>query len=487
MAGDVQDDIQTLYEQKVASIIPWSGATTEGVKSYISTLKEDGTWAEVDYTTGCDARRANWPAGVGHWNRVLAMAAAYRGAPRAEGYAKDPELRGAISRAMEYWFANDFSTIGNGACMDGGGLVNDTCPCGTPGLWNTNWYSNVILVPRTAGSACLLLRDELTPTELGNCTHITARAYTVFYRDPQPPYSVGANTMEISSIGITAGLLENNRTGNTTRLFDAFERVHNGLVIEKEDRVDGVKPDGSFHQHIGIIYNGNYGAVYASNVRAIELQARNTVFQANQTGRDVLGLLTEGTQWMIFSDPVAGKHYWDYVRPKSSAYLRKFMEKLTFHKQATSGIGGNITEVRVLGDAWNQAQMQRFARDLGPVPTSVNAGPLIGNKMFWNSDYMVHRTNDSITTLKLLSNRTKTSECINTQNPYGFHMSDGVVYQYSTGAEYHDMWATFDWNLAPGSTTDYNATALGCSTTEAFGIESYAGGVSTGEIISSTF
>ncbi|CCO35095.1 hypothetical protein BN14_09209 [Rhizoctonia solani AG-1 IB] len=395
-ADDAQDSIQMLYEQKVASIIPWSGATAEDVQSYISTLKGDGTWAEVNYATGCDAQRANWPAGVGHWNRILAMAAAYHGAPGAEEYTKNPELRGAISRAMEYWFANDFR----------------------------------------------------------NCTHITARAYTVFYRDPQPSYSAGANTMEIASIGITAGLLENNRTGNTTRLFDAFERIHNGLVIENEDRVDGVKPDGSFHQHIGIIYNGNYGAVYASNVRAVELQARNTMFQANQTGRDVLGLLTEGTRWMIFSDPVAGKHYWDYT------VVPRFIAFALADNQATSGIGGNITEIRVLGDAWNQAQMQRFARDLGPVPTSVNAGPLIGNRMFWNSDYMVHRTKDTITTLKLISSRTKTSECVNTQNPYGFHLSDGVMYQYSTGAEYHDMWATFDWNLAPGSTTDYNGALV---------------------------
>jgi hypothetical protein len=32
-ADDAQDSIQMLYEQKVASIIPWSGATAEGVQS----------------------------------------------------------------------------------------------------------------------------------------------------------------------------------------------------------------------------------------------------------------------------------------------------------------------------------------------------------------------------------------------------------------------------------------------------------------------
>jgi hypothetical protein len=33
--------------------------------------------------------------------------------------------------------------------------------------------------------------------------------------------------MDIASIGIAAGLLENDRKGNTSRISDAYERVHN--------------------------------------------------------------------------------------------------------------------------------------------------------------------------------------------------------------------------------------------------------------------
>ncbi|KAF8705405.1 Polysaccharide lyase family 8, N terminal alpha-helical domain, partial [Rhizoctonia solani] len=467
-------DIQTLYERRVESAVAQSGATAELVQSYMSTIQEDGTWKDVNYTTGCDARRANWPASI-HWTRILAMSAAYYGAPGAEEYAKSSELRGIISRAMEYWFANDFSTIGNGACLDGGGLAGDLCPCGTPGLWNTNWYSNVILVPRPAGAACLLLRDDLTSTELGNCTQMTARSDAVFYRDILPSYTAGANTLEISSIAIACALLENNRTGNITRLDGVFDRVHRELVTHDEDRVDGVKPDGSFHQHIGIIYNGNYGAVFSGNMAAFEIQSLNTRFQADEASRDVLGLLLEGTQWMVFSDPSREKHFWDYT------VIPRFISFAIADNQPSSGLGALDPNYRTLGDAWNQTQIQRFVRDLEPVPTSVNAGPLLGNRMFWDSDYMVHRTEDTITTLKLISNRTKTSECVNTQNPYGFHLSDGVMYQYSTGAEYQDMWATLDWNLAPGSTTDYNVTILDCSKTATFGIDPYAGGVSAGD------
>ena len=48
------------------------------------------------------------------------------------------DVRSAISLAMGFWFSNDFT---NPACLDSGG--DDACPCGTPGLWNTNWFANV--------------------------------------------------------------------------------------------------------------------------------------------------------------------------------------------------------------------------------------------------------------------------------------------------------------------------------------------------------
>lgn len=67
------------------------------------------------------------------------MSAAWHGGvPGAEQYVKDPTLQAGISRAMDFWFSNDFN---NPSCLDSGGAA--ACPCGTPGLWNTNWFSNV--------------------------------------------------------------------------------------------------------------------------------------------------------------------------------------------------------------------------------------------------------------------------------------------------------------------------------------------------------
>lgn len=118
--------------------------------------------------------------------------------------------------------------------------------------------SNVILVPTFVGKACVLLRDELSASQYGNCTLVTARAYTPFYRNPQPDYVSGANIIDMSVVGILAGILENNKAGNASRIADAYQRVHDQVTVQSNDKVDGIKPDGSFQQHTGIIYDGKH-------------------------------------------------------------------------------------------------------------------------------------------------------------------------------------------------------------------------------------
>lgn len=56
-------------------------------------------------------------------------------------------------------------------------------------------------------------------------------------------------------------------------------------------------------------------------------------------------------------------------------------------------------------------------------------------------------------------------------------MSDGTLYTYLVGNEYEDIAASWDWNLIPGTTTDYGATPLSCSSATFTGLESFVGGV----------
>lgn len=80
----------------------------------------------------------------------------------------------------------------------------------------------------------------------------------------------------------------------------------------------------------------------------------------------------------------------------------------------------------------------------------------------------------------MFSTRTTNSECNNDQNPYGFHLSDGVIYLFRNGHEYTDIYGAWDWYLTPGSTVDYGVTPLACNRVQFKGKESFVGGVALG-------
>lgn len=82
----------------------------------------------------------------------------------------------------------------------------------------------------------------------------------------------------------------------------------------------------------------------------------------------------------------------------------------------------------------------------------------------------------------MYSKRTQNTECTNSQNPFGFHLSDGTLYTYLQGNEYEDITAAWDWNLIPGTTVDYGATPLTCSTARKTGTQPLVGGATDGTV-----
>ncbi|KAG5648020.1 hypothetical protein DXG03_007054 [Asterophora parasitica] len=66
--------------------------------------------------------------------------------------------------------------------------------------------------------------------------------------------------------------------------------------------------------------------------------------------------------------------------------------------------------------------------------------------------------------------------------PLGFHLADGAFHTYLRGDEYEDIAAAWDWNLIPGTTVDYNGTALTCDRTQQTGLERFVGGTSDGNV-----
>lgn len=454
-----------------------SFAPPANVQSWLDTIDASGKWpdTEINYATGCDARRANWPA-QWHWQRLLVMSAAWHGGlsfgwEGVEQWVGSEELRGAVEKGTQWWFDRDYDGVG---CLQDGGTA--ACPCGTPGMWNTNWYSNVILIPNLVGQVCLLLDSPPNPSlptlsqaQLDQCTDFVTRAYGVF--DHGFPLIVGANTLDISKGAIDSGLL----ISNITMLNDAYDRVHREVSIQKQPKADGIRPDGSFGHHAGLLYNGNYGKDYLTIDTELELAAATTPYAAEQSSIDALEVLMDANRWMIFQNTEIGVTFWDF------SVLPRFITFPVVDGQSSSGIRINMTLIETLGEQWDSDIMKTFASSLANTTPHANAGNLVGNRVFYANDYMVHRGENYVSTLKMVSSRTLTTECINTQNPFGFHLSDGTRYTHLSGAEYIDIFAAWDWNLIPGTTTSYGSTPLTCETAEKSGLETFVGGVTTGE------
>ncbi|KAF8750287.1 Polysaccharide lyase family 8, N terminal alpha-helical domain [Rhizoctonia solani] len=437
------DDLQTLYDRRVTSIISGASTSKSKVDNLLNTLQPNGTWASVNYASGCDSQRASWPAGL-HWSNIVSMAAAYKG--KVAQYKDDPHLLSSIQLAMGFWFANEMSTVGDGTCMD----ANISNPTTVPPANSLFVSSNVIQVPDRVGQTCNMLRSELTESELGNCTLITSRAFSTFYRETPPSYLTGANVIDISAIGICAGLLDNNKAGNSSKIMDAYQNIHNQVVVESAPRVDGIKPDGSFQQHKGIIFDGNYG-------KDLYVYVSHALDRANKTVQDTFGFHLDGSRWMTFTNTLSKVVHWILVSLVGSyPILSRTLLALRPVCKRTWGMCE-------LGNAWGQQDLIEFGTVLSQAAneSSVNSAKLTGSRVFWSSDYVVHRTDQTVTTVKMLSSRTSTSRCTNSEGPYTFHLSDGAVYTYTTGAEYEDMFAALDYDIIPAPRRKVDAYAGG--------------------------
>ncbi|GJJ11953.1 hypothetical protein Clacol_006191 [Clathrus columnatus] len=472
-------DVATLLSRRISYTIS-AETGSSNLQSWLSSIGPNGQWpsSQIDYTAGCDAQQANWPAEE-HWTRITALAAAWHG-----GWSKAPKsmvqnetVRAQIGLAVDWWFSNDFTNIN---CLDNGG--SSSCPCGTPGLWNINWYSNMVDIPKAVGQSCILLSPSLTPTQLSNCTNITGRSYAVFHRADKPDYLGGSNTLDLAYVGISealvsaAGNVNGDTTGNSTLIEEAYGYVHAEVVVQVGIMKDGIQQDGGFSQHEGIIYTGNYGKEYINDVLELEIEAGGTRFAATGDSKSAFLGLMDGSQWMIYENTVTGVLHWDF------SVVGRMISFAVSDDQVTENLKINTTDIQVLGLLWNSSDLVSVFNGLSTSTGTANVGNLLGNRMFWNNDYMVQRGTNYTTTLRLYSTRTHNTECLNSQNPFGFHLADGTTYTYVDGNEYEDIAASWDWNLIPGTTVDYNATLLECSTTGVVGLDPFVGGVSTGSI-----
>ncbi len=402
-----------------AHLIEWytRGAPRAGVvERYIRAQSPDGAWPDIDYA---NTDRGGWRT-YEHLGRTLSMARAYRAA--GHPMAGSPLLDTAIVAAIEYWVEEDYV--------------------------NANWWYPQIGVPNALAPTLVLMGDAV-PAELRDkaIKQVLGRSKMGM---------TGQNKVWLAGIALMKGLLTEDPALMSEARDQIFEELH---VTTKE----GIQPDYSFHQHGPQLQWGNYGAAFAGDMIQWAGIFRDTDYALTSGQTDLLGsYLLEGMSWILWNG-----------RMDISGCGRQIFR----NSQAGKGRSA-IRQLEMMAEidpARADAYRDAVARNR---PGADNT--LVGHKHFWRSDMSVHRRPDWYASVKMCSTRVIGAETCNSENMFGLHLADGVIYFQRTGREYDDLFPVWDWRRLPGTTCRQSEATLVPSSSRCRGRSDFTGGVTDG-------
>lgn len=83
-------------------------------------------------------------------------------------------------------------------------------------------------------------QKELAEDVANYCMFMSGRSYEVF--DLPVKFMIGSNILDVSKIGIDAGLL----SSSETLVADAYSKIHQEIIIKNVANIDEIRSDGSF-------------------------------------------------------------------------------------------------------------------------------------------------------------------------------------------------------------------------------------------------
>lgn len=243
-------------------------------------------------------------------------------------------------------------------------------------------YNQIIATPSNIGGICLLLEKQLTTSQLAICTRIQARSYATIDTGLRTVSSfTGANLLDIASVGITLGL--QNQDADTLQA--ALEDFYRGVEISPKVAGDGIQSDGSFMQHAGLLYNGNYGKDYINDLLSVFTETKETDLAPPTSAQIAFETLISGSEWMIIADTKLKSLLWQY------SVIGRMISFRYSDDQASGGVAIDLDKVEESAEGWDtEANVVAITDRLqAPSTDDANQGNLVGTRYFYNSDYMV--------------------------------------------------------------------------------------------------
>lgn len=411
-----QQEIDQMTSRLIAAhlMVPVDEAA---VGRWMESMQTEGNFQGIDYVTVFPA----YPAGI-HLKRLKAMAIAYR--KPGNKYSGSRKLLGKIQRGFDYWYKMQPTS--------------------------KNWWFIDIGAPQDYMVALILLKGQISDQKLLH--------YSSYLQDKTGNKAhKGKNRTWVSDVTIHKGCIEN----KLSLIRIGFESIASTIQIVPKQGDEGMKIDGSFHQHRPQLYSGGYGLSFIDDLARYIQLADGTPFAS----------LFTPEKKQILADVLLGGHrlfgykgYFDFGTTGRNIS----------RKDGISNISPATLSRMEQNDPTHAAEYQAWIGHLLGAPY-----PVPGNKHFWKADIMTQHGANYYLSAKIISARTLGTEMINYENTKGYNLPLGATNVMTSGEEYRNIYPLWDWTKVPGTTAVQHPDSTRL-TGYLFGKNEFGGGLSNG-------
>ncbi|MEG0602155.1 MAG: polysaccharide lyase family 8 super-sandwich domain-containing protein [Mucinivorans sp.] len=386
------------------------------MRSYIDNFSLDsGRWRDIDYQND---DRSGWQPSF-HAVRLYTLARAYYSAGSA--YYRLPILHQIIMRGVDYW--------------------------NTAGHLCANWWYNEIGVLKLMGPVYLLIKSEMTNSQLAAGLAVMNRAKFGM---------TGQNKVALASNVLIRALMAD----DMALVRKAREQIVSEIYISSGE---GLQTDYSFHQHGPMMQFGNYGLAYIASMAYWGRVFAGTDLALDKAKTDILSRYAlQALRWT----------FWRGSMDIASCGRQIFISSPRGKAHAMALAMINMQSL----DTANRAEYEAFVAENQSARHEQTS--LLGSRMFWRSDYLINRTKNWFASVRMSSNRTYGFETTNAENLQGHYSADGVSQVYVDGDEYENIFPVWDWRQLPGLTAQNNGRELSTKYNYYSNVTDFVGGIS---------
>lgn len=365
-------DIDTLYTRYLATAV--FNPSQESITNALSFLNPDGSFSDIDYKSKNDISI--------HLTRLRILAGAYQS--ETSSYYHDSIIKKQYINSLQFWITTDHRP--------------------------SNWWFRHVGYPKALGISLFLMNKELktqNPELFQQSIDYLLWAYN------KNDHMEGANGADKIFAALPAAIL----TENDTLLRRFQQQIKDLIVVQTVG--EGIEPDWMFSQHSfqGRQLYANYQQEYLNSILSYLDLCKGTIYTVSSKELTVLdNHIINGMQWYVYKkhqDPAqTGRRPSSTLNPRYSNNLSLMIAQDSPQKQELLNIQDRIFLLQ-------DKEMQ-----------------LLGNRMFWRFDYMIHRREEYYVSSRLTSTRTIGMESGNGDGLNNYYTSAGLNFLFRTGLEY---------------------------------------------------